>query len=173
MLQRPPMGIPMPLHDPDVVAWSTLLLESFRRTTGQDLAGVVANHDDVDTALRLYEADAVVLSHGTESDPVLNYANAAALRRWACTWPEFVGMPSRTTAAPAERSARADAFDRMRRTGWADDYSGVRVDRFGRRFEIIGAVLWEIRDPDGRHVGDGATFSTSRNLSAADGNGAY
>lgn len=167
------MALPRPVRDPALVDWAVLLVTSYRALTGHDLGGVVAVPHGATTALELFEAPAVVLSHGTEDDPVLNYANAAALRRWACTWPEFVGMPSRTTAEPSERVARAEAFDRMRATGWSDDYSGIRVDRSGQRFEIVGAVIWEVRDAAGNHLGDAATFSQSRDLPTGVAGGAY
>ena len=159
-----------PLVDPHVVTWSTVLVESFHRVTGDALAAVPAGLDPSSTARALWEAETVVLSHGTQDDPILNYANRAALRRWACRWDEFVGTPSRTTAAPADRAERATAFERLRELGWTDGYRGVRVDRHGHYFEIDDAVLWEIRDDDGRRLGDGATFSISRDLP---GDGAY
>ena len=59
-----------------------LLLDSFARLLGRELiarAGTAAEQ-----AERLFQAPFVVVSHGTEADPILNYGNAAALALWEC-----------------------------------------------------------------------------------------
>ena len=56
------------------------ILDSYRRHLGHDL---IARSGDVeDEAARLFAAPFVVLSQGTEADPVLNYGNAIALQLW-------------------------------------------------------------------------------------------
>ena len=49
-----------------------------------------------------------VLAHGTEQDPALSYANAAALQLWDSRWDELIGMPSRLTAPNSERAFNID-----------------------------------------------------------------
>lgn len=39
--------------------------------------------------------DRVVLSHGTQEDPVLNYANALGLKLWEMDWERLTSTPSR------------------------------------------------------------------------------
>ena len=47
-----------------------------------------------------------VLAHGTEQDPKLSYANAAALQLWETRWDELIGMPHGSPHRTAnERSA--------------------------------------------------------------------
>jgi len=57
-----------------------LPLDSFARLLGRDL--VPRDASPVEQARHLFESAFVVVSHGTEADPVLNYANATALRLW-------------------------------------------------------------------------------------------
>ncbi|MGL5096317.1 MAG: MEKHLA domain-containing protein, partial [Planctomycetia bacterium] len=61
---------------------SVLLLESFRRVVGRPLLDAVGDHADAD-ARQLFLAPFVVVSHGVQADPILNYGNQAALDLWA------------------------------------------------------------------------------------------
>ena len=109
-------------------------------------------------ARRLHDAPFVVVSHGTEADPLLNYGNAAALERWEMPWETLVGTPSRLTAEPVHRDERARLLERTAREGFVDDYAGVRVSRSGKRFRIEEAIVWNVRDADGWIHGQAATF---------------
>ena len=113
----------------------------------------------LDQAQRLFEAPIVVVSHGTEADPILNYGNAAALALWEMTPEQFTRTPSRLTAEPMHRDERARLLERTRRDGYVDDYSGVRISATGRRFRIERAIVWNLTDAEGRHRGQAATFS--------------
>ena len=62
---------------------SRLLLDSYRRATWRDLLVPVPGQGEA--AAALFRAPFVLLSHGTEADPVLNYGNAAALKLWEMT----------------------------------------------------------------------------------------
>ncbi|MBT8155233.1 MEKHLA domain-containing protein [Epibacterium ulvae] len=107
----------------------------------------------------LYHAPFPILSHSTDADPILTYANLAAQKLWQLGWDELTQMPSRLTAEPQHRDARAAMFDRMRQQGFVDDYSGIRVTATGKRFEIRNAVIWTLRDASGEKQGEAATFS--------------
>jgi hypothetical protein len=112
------------------------------------------------TGQELFAADRVVLAHDGARDPRLIYANAAALRLWARTWEEMIGLPSRLTAEPSERQTRAEALALARRRHALSGYRGVRVDSAGRRFWIEGARLWTLRDGQGETRGQAASFSS-------------
>jgi len=135
-----------------------ILLDSFVRLLGRDL--VPRNGPPAEQARRLFEAPFVVVSHGTEADPVLNYANATALRLWEMDWATFVQTPSRLTAEPVHRDERARLLERTRRDGYVDDYSGIRISQSGRRFRIEQAIVWNLIDAAGQHYGQAATFDT-------------
>lgn len=133
-----------------------LLLDSFARLLGREL--VSREGSAADQAERLFRAPFVVVSHGTEADPVLNYGNAAALALWEMPWDEFTRTPSRLTAEPVHRDERARLLARTRAHGFVDDYSGIRISKSGRRFRIEQAIVWNLTDEAGGHRGQAATF---------------
>jgi len=140
----------------DVVGW---IVRSHQEAYGAPLLAGVPPDNPRLTAQEVFAADRVVLAHDGGSDPRLIYANAAALRLWGRTWGDMIGLPSRLTAAPAERGERAAALDRARRLEALTGYGGIRVDSAGRRFRIAGARLWTLRDGRGDGRGQAASFS--------------
>ena len=148
--------MPAPWDEERIIAHSVMLMESHRRFTGRDLLPAAAGQRD--QARVLFEAPFVVVSHGTEDDPVLNYGNAAALALWEMSWEELTRTPSRLTAEAPERSERARLLAAVSAHGFIDDYSGVRISRAGRRFRIARATVWNVVDTGGRPAGQAATF---------------
>jgi hypothetical protein len=132
------------------------LIESYRRWTGRDL--VDANLSPVEQAQALYEAPFVTASHGTEPDPVFNYANRAALALFETSWADFTSMPSRLSAEPVAREERAQLFTRVNQHGFIDDYSGIRISSSGRRFHIRRATVWNVIDTRGMPGGQAVVF---------------
>lgn len=112
-----------------------------------------------EAARRLDEAPFVVVAHGIEDDPILNYANQAALNLWETDRETLLQMPSRKTAEPMHRDERAQMLERTGRDGYIDDYQGVRISATGKRFRIEQAVVWNVVDEDGAPAGQAATFS--------------
>ncbi len=147
---------PEPWSRPEWVAHAGLLLDSFRQRLGREL--VAREGSVLAQAERLYRAPFVVVSHGTEEDPILNYGNAAALALWEMDADALTRTPSRLTAEPVHRDERTRLLERTRRDGFVDDYAGVRISRTGRRFRIEEAVVWNLADGRGIHRGQAATF---------------
>ena len=145
-----------PWSCPDQIAHVQILLDSFARLLGRDL--IPRDASPADQARRLFESPFVVVSHGTEADPVLNYGNATALALWEMDWSTFVQTPSRLTAEPMHRDERARLLERTRRDGYVDDYAGVRISQSGRRFQIEQAIVWNLIDDAGNLHGQAATF---------------
>jgi MEKHLA domain len=139
-----------------VIAHSLTLAENYRRLTGRDLLPGV--HEPRALARGLYEAPFVVVSHGTEADPVLNYGNAAAQELWEMSWEELTRTPSRLTAEAPERAERERLLAAVRTRGFIDDYSGVRISSTGRRFRIERATVWNLEDGNGVPCGQAACF---------------
>ncbi len=110
-------------------------------------------------AQEVFAAAQVVLAHDGEADPRLIYANAAALQLWGRCWREMIGLPSRLTAEPEERQARAQALALARRREALAGYGGIRVDKAGRRFRIENARLWTLRDGQDQARGQAAGFA--------------
>lgn len=151
------MTTPFPHHRSDAVdSHVQQLLDSFARLLGRELidrAGTTAEQ-----SARLWQAPFVAVSHGIEADPVLTYGNATALALWEMSWEELTQTPSRLTAEPVHRDERARLLARTRNHGFVDDYSGVRISKTGRRFRIEQAIVWNIMDAAGNHLGQAATF---------------
>lgn len=142
-------------------AHARLLMDSYRRLTGKEL---IEATEDASPADVMAEAAAIVLSHGTENDPVLNYGNKAAMALWEMDWDAFVRTPSRLTAEPMEREERAGFLARVAKQGFVDDYTGIRVSSTGKRFYILNATVWNLEDENGTIRGQAATFSAYRRI---------
>ena len=141
----------------ETVAWSQLLLDSYQRWTGKSLIRRSTAEGDSAT---LFTAPFVVVSHGTEADPLLNYGNRTALDLWEMSLEQFLGTPSRETAEPVHRDERAELLRRTTEDGFIDDYSGIRISSSGRRFRIHQATVWNVVDENGDRVGQAAAFSS-------------
>jgi hypothetical protein len=142
---------------PEVVRHTQCLLTSFRHWLKRDLLpdpGV----DPAIAAHQLFLAPFVVLSHGTEADPVLNYGNQAALDLWEMDWANFTQMPSRLTAEPDLRQVRSQLLATAAQQGYITDYEGIRISKTGQRFFIQNATIWRVLDEEGNSCGQAATF---------------
>jgi len=146
-----------PWTDSQRIAQSLLLLDSFQYLLKRDLISREGTPEQ--QAQRLFEAPIVVVSHGTQADPILNYGNRTALNLWEMDLAAFLQTPSRYTAEPVHRDERARLLERTTRDGYVDDYSGIRISRTGRRFRIDQAIVWNLTDAEGKPAGQGATFS--------------
>lgn len=142
---------------PSTITWSQHLIESFRRWTGRDL--LIRAGSPEDQARALFEAPCVVVSHGTEADPILNYGNQAALDLWEMTWAQLTNTPSRLTAEPVNREERARMLAVAAAQGYFTGYRGVRISATGKRFLVEDATVWNVVDADGVRVGQAATFA--------------
>ena len=142
---------------PSVVEWSRLLLNSYRHWVGRDL--MLRTGGPEEQAHALFMAPFVVVSHGAQEDPILNYGSQLALTLWEMTWEQLVQTPSRLTAELVNREERERMLERARAKGYLDDYRGVRISHSGRRFLIEQAVVWNVIDPAGHRQGQAATFS--------------
>ena len=100
-----------------------------------------------------------MLAHGTEQNPRLSYANAAALQLWDSHWDGLIGMPSRLTAPDSERAERSSALGQAKRLDAVQNYHGIRISRKGRRFMINKARIWTLWDAEERVCGQAACFS--------------
>ena len=147
------------IREPMLSRWTArtqVVLDSYRKALARDL--VQRCGDARADARLLFALPAIVLSHGTEADPILNYGNRAALELWEMTPEAFVAMPSRLTAEPGVRAAREKALEETRSQGFSTAYEGIRISATGRRFCIHDATIWNLIDAEGRPAGQAATF---------------
>src|ERR1039457_284184 len=158
-----------------VVAQTQLIARSLKHWTGRDLLAAgppvsdparsdpasqrAGSETGAPFAEKIFHAPFVLVSHGTEADPILNYGNAAALALWEMPWAELTRTPSRLTAETPNRAERARLLAAVTARGFIDDYSGVRVSKTGRRFRIAQATVWNLMDERGNCAGQAAVFS--------------
>ncbi|MDX1387298.1 MAG: MEKHLA domain-containing protein [bacterium] len=145
-----------------IIVQSGLILDSYRHWTGKDLLPKM--QDEGERAHQLFEAPFVVVSHGTEADPILNYGNKKALELWEMTWDSFIHTPSRLTTEIVNRKEREQLLTKVSEQGYSQDYRGIRISSSGKRFRIEEAVVWNIVDENGVHFGQAAAFKKWRHL---------
>ncbi|MCW5556943.1 MAG: MEKHLA domain-containing protein [Verrucomicrobiae bacterium] len=146
-----------PWFSPAVIERAVAIHRSHQTWTGRDLLPE-AGAPPPDLAAALFQAPFVLIAHGTEADPVLNYGNRAALDLWEMNWETLVQTPSRLTAEPMARDERARLLAEVTRNGFIAHYAGIRISSTGRRFRIAGATVWNIQDASGHPAGQAAAF---------------
>ena len=147
----------------EIVQHTQRLLDSYKHWTGAELAAREGSAEA--QAENLYRAPFVVVSHATQSDPILNYANAIALTLWEMDWQTFTSTPSRMTAETAQlQEERARFMKEALEKGFVRNYRGIRISRTGKRFWIENATIWTVRDEQGNRCGQAATFKEWRFL---------
>lgn len=125
----------------------------------------LANINIVDPSLNLEEqaeqvfnAGYVLLAHNGTSDPIFNYANQTAMDLFEMPWEEFTQMPSKYSAESDERGKRDAFLAEVAAKGYSNNYSGIRISKSGRRFEIKNVTLWNVNDSEGNRIGQAAMF---------------
>jgi hypothetical protein len=139
----------------EIISHSHLLYTSFEQVTGHKLIDISSS---AEVAEALYTAPFVLLSHGTGSDPVFNYANLAAQQLWEMDWAQFTSMPSRLSAEKISQAERQAMLEEARQKGFVSHYQGIRISSTGKRFMIKEAILWNVYDEQGEYHGQAATF---------------
>lgn len=152
------MNEELPWQQETIVNHSLRLVRSFLHWTGTPLIAELAIPEA--TAQALFEATFVVVSHGVEADPILNYGNRVALDLWEMDWSQFTRTPSRYTAEPVEQSKRDRLLQQVSDQGYISGYQGVRISSTSRRFSIQDVVIWDVLDEQGQRCGQAATFSS-------------
>jgi hypothetical protein len=135
-----------------------LLVYSFHYWTGNSLIPTSSDRSPDEIANLLFNADFVVVSHGNQADPILNYGNQKALDLWKMDWQTFTATPSRCTAEPMEQDAREQLLAQAKAQGYISNYRGIRIASNGDRFYINQAIIWNVVDIEGKLWGQAATF---------------
>ncbi|WP_075591270.1 MEKHLA domain-containing protein [Labilibacter marinus] len=109
-------------------------------------------------AKQVFNSDYVLLAHNGSNDPTFNYANQKALSLFEMTWDEFTNMPSKYSAESDERATREQFLAEVAEKGFSKNYSGIRISKTGKRFEIRNVILWNVYDSEGNRIGQAAMF---------------
>jgi len=134
---------------------SLLLRESYERVCGKPFPLDLTKGPLVEA---LYYSPTVVVSHGTEKDPVFNYANQAAQGLWGMDWEQFTRLPSRLSAKEDKVEKREAALKEAFAKGYISGYEGIRIDATGKEFYIRNVTLWNLIDAEGQQHGQAALF---------------
>jgi hypothetical protein len=144
-------------RQPWIVEWTQYLLDSYGYWLKKEF--ISREGTQTEQAQQLFTSPCVVVSHGLQDDPILNYGNLAALTLWEMDWIRFTQTPSRQTAEPVNREERARMLQQAKTAGFIADYRGVRISQTGKRFLVERAIVWTVRTPDGTPLGQAAAFS--------------
>lgn len=139
-----------------LVEHATLLLDSYRALLGRDL--VDPRLTPAERARTLFHAPYGVFSHSADPDPLFTYGNLTALSLFDLDWTSLQGMPSRLSAAAADRDERRVMLEGVARDGHYQGYRGLRLSRTGRRFWIEDVCVWNLTDATGAHLGQAAVY---------------
>jgi len=144
-------------------AFFDLLVSSYRRLLGEEPPFLPAGAQ-ADARWLYRQAPSCVLAHDTDPDPRFIYANKTAQSLFGYDWDEFITLPSRLSAEAPNREERQRLLEAVAHDGFATGYSGIRIAKSGRRFEIEDGVLWQLREPDGSLRGVAAAFARWRDV---------
>lgn len=133
-----------------------LILKSFKHWTGKDLISPSIPSEKVVEVL--FNSPFILVSHGVEKDPILNYGNNAALNLWEMSWEELTQTPSRLTAEPMNRQERESFLKQVHEKGFIVNYQGVRISKTGKRFRIEKAIVWNLIGENEEYQGQAACF---------------
>ena len=151
-----------PWQQETVIYRTQLILSSFEHWLGHSLFehfGITdVKIDPREASKQLFEADFIVASHGTQSDPIFNYGNQKALDVWELTWDEFMQTPSRKTAEAIEQQERDRLLAQTTTKGFCY-YSVIRITSTGKRFKIDDGIVWNVIHPEQNYQGQAACFS--------------
>ncbi len=126
----------------------------------------LANIEIVDPSLSLEEqakqvfnSDYILLAHNAASEPIFNYANKSALSLFEMPWDEITKLSSKYSAEADEQAKREEFIAEVTAKGYSKNYSGIRVSKTGRRFEIKNVILWNVYDANNNRIGQAAMFN--------------
>ena len=149
-------------QQPEIIIWSQVLLDSYEKFLGKQL--IPRKSKSLTQAKDLFLADFVVLSHGAEVDPILNYGNQKALELWEMNWKKFTQTPSRLTAETIHQKQRRILLNQVNKEGFISNHQGVRISSKGQRFLIENAIIWNLNNGENQYCGQAATFSEYKYL---------
>lgn len=129
-------------HPDFLLKQSQLLVTSYHHWTGLNLIET----SSIDLVQALQKAPYAVASHNVDVDPLFNYANQQALQLFRMPAEDMLALPSRYSAEPMLREARAEFLHKVATYGFVDNYSGVRIAKDGSRFLIEQATVWNVID---------------------------
>lgn len=147
----------IPWQQDKIIRHSQRLLSSYHHWTEHYLLD--PNGERAELAELLFVAPFVLVSHGTEPDPIFNYANHKALQLREISWEDFTQMPSRKSAPDIVQQERTSFLSEAATKGFSSNYSSIRISSTDSRFYIENTTLWNVLDEQNQRCGQAAMFS--------------
>jgi len=148
---------PIPDETNDFLAeYVCLIIKSLKKFKGIDLTD--SSLSIKEQAKQVFEAPYVLLAHNATTDPIFQYSNKKGLELFEMSWDEFTRLHSKYSAEPQNRRERELLLNDVLLKGYADNYSGVRISKTGRKFKINAATVWNIMDENNEKKGQAALF---------------
>lgn len=141
--------------DFDADQWVQWCSDSLQRFTGASLFQKL-NLPEGDTQQLHANTRYLVLSHGTEEDPIYCYFNRAALDAFERDPQEISSLPSRYSAPPEGRTPRTALLEDTLQNQYQQLPPLIRVTKTGQLFRVPDVVLWNIYNDQGDLVGQTA-----------------
>ena len=87
----------------------------------------------------------VLISHGTEEDPIYNFTNVAGLIAFNRSWDEVRKLPSRESVVFQSKDAklRIELMEKVTKNGYVEGASGIRTRGGGSYIRLVDAVVRE------------------------------
>ncbi len=139
-----------------IVNWCQLILNSYEQLLGKQL--IPRNGNKIDESQTLFLASFVVVSHGTETPPIFNYANLTAQNLWEMNWEQITQLPSRESAIPDVREVREKMLQEVKDKGYIENFQGIRISKSGKLFRIENVTVWNVIDNENNYCGQAATY---------------
>jgi MEKHLA domain len=146
-----------PWQRQSIIIHTQRVLHSYQHWTGQSLFDTSFAPEEL--AQLVFEAPFVLVSHGTEADPIFNYGNRTALKLWELSWEEFIATPSRKTAPEVIQIERNNLLEEAATKGFVSNISGIRISSTGKRFYIENCLLWNLLDENNQKCGQAAVYA--------------
>ena len=125
---------------------SNLILEKVLKTFNSAAAS------GTDETQFLKETLLPVLAHSgtptSKNDPKFTFANPAALALFGYNESEFIGLPSKLSAGPEDRSEREVMMKQAALDGYILNYNGIRVKKNGEMFWIKNGIIFNLKEGD-------------------------
>jgi hypothetical protein len=133
-----------------------LITNSLKKLTGIEIVDSSLNIEE--QAKQVFHSGYVLLAHNASNEPIFNYANQKALQLFEMSWDEFTNMPSKYSAESDERGKREKLLAEVEEKGYSKNYSGIRISKTGRRFEIKDVIIWNVYDAENNRIAQAAVF---------------
>jgi len=102
----------------------------------------------------------ILITHGTEENPIFNFGNQAALSAFYRSWESLTAMASAQSVVlrSIDEEMRIELMRKVTTENYVEGASGIRIRGDGTFIKLIDAVVWNCFNEDGTVIGQAAFF---------------